>query len=91
MDELFETDLEIAISDYVKVLRFTPVKEQIKELRLEIRELERQGEDQTEKVLELTGGIKDLELMAIVALGHPESKSGKGNRTEPSQTVIFMK
>ena len=60
MDELFETDLEIAISDYVKVLRFTPVKEQIKELRLEIRELERQGEDQTEKVLELTRLQKEM-------------------------------
>ncbi len=60
MDELFETDLEIAISDYVKVLRLTPVKEQIKELRLEIRELERQGEDPTEKVLDLTRLQKEL-------------------------------
>jgi hypothetical protein len=60
MDELFETDLEKAISDYAKVLRLTPIKEQIKELRLEIRELERKNEDPTEKVLELTRLQKEL-------------------------------
>ena len=44
-----------------------------------------------DKVLELTGGSKDLELMAVVALGYPAAKGGKVSRQDLSQTVIFRK
>ena len=42
-------------------------------------------------VLELVGGAGDHELMAIIALGHPAAKGGKGNRKDPEQTIIFRK
>jgi hypothetical protein len=29
--------------------------------------------------------------MAIIALGHPAAKSGKGNRKNPDQTIFFRK
>jgi len=44
-----------------------------------------------DKVLELLGSPGDLELMAIIALGHPAEKGGKGMRKDPHQTVFFRK
>jgi nitroreductase len=44
-----------------------------------------------DSVLELTGGPKDLELMAVVALGYPADEGGKVTRQALSQTVIFRK
>ncbi len=41
-----------------------------------------------EEVLKLIGGGKDLELMAVVALGHPAEKGGKGSRKGLDKTVI---
>lgn len=42
-------------------------------------------------VLKLIGGQKDLELMALIALGYPAEKGGKVTRKGPEQTVIFRK
>lgn len=44
-----------------------------------------------DRVLELTGGPKDLELMALIALGYPAEKGGKVTRKGPEQTVIFRR
>jgi len=44
-----------------------------------------------DKVLELLGSPRDLELMAIIALGHPAEKGGKGTRKDLHQTVFFRK
>ncbi len=44
-----------------------------------------------DKVLELVDGSEDLELMAVIALGHPAQKSGKGNRRELNQNIFFRK
>jgi nitroreductase len=44
-----------------------------------------------DKVLELIGGPNALELMAVIALGHPAEKGGKGMRKDPAQTIIFRK
>jgi len=43
------------------------------------------------KLRELVNGNEALELMAVVALGHPASEGGKGNRKEPAQTIFFRK
>ena len=43
------------------------------------------------RVLGLISGPKDLELMAIIAIGHPAEKGGKVTRKGPDQTVIFRK
>jgi len=44
-----------------------------------------------DRVRELTGGTKDLELMALIALGYPAEKGGNVTRKGPEQTVIFKK
>jgi nitroreductase len=44
-----------------------------------------------EKVLELAGGSKDLELMAVIALGYPAEKGGKPGRKGHKETVFFRK
>ena len=44
-----------------------------------------------DKVLELIKGPEELELMAVIALGHPAVKAGKGNRKDPEQSVFFKK
>ncbi|MBI5055690.1 MAG: nitroreductase family protein [Nitrospirae bacterium] len=44
-----------------------------------------------DKILELTGGPQDLELMAVIALGYPAQKGGKGSRKSLEQTIIFRK
>ena len=44
-----------------------------------------------DKVLELVQGPEDLELMAVIALGHPAEKKGKGNRKNPAETIFFRK
>ena len=44
-----------------------------------------------DKILELLKGSKDLELMAVIALGHPAEKGGKGNRKGLDKTVFFRK
>ena len=44
-----------------------------------------------EKVLELVGGSADIELMAIIAAGHPEQKGGAGNRKDFDHAVLFRK
>jgi nitroreductase len=42
-------------------------------------------------VLEAVGNPDDLELMAVVALGHPADDGGKVTRKELAQTVFFRK
>jgi nitroreductase len=42
-----------------------------------------------EKVRELAKGPEDYELMAVIALGYPAEKKGKGNRKTLDQTVFF--
>jgi nitroreductase len=44
-----------------------------------------------DRVLELIKGPSELELMAVLALGHPAEKGGKGSRKSPVQTIIFRK
>ncbi len=44
-----------------------------------------------DKVLELIEGPEELELMAVIALGHPAGSAGKGNRKDPEQSVFFRK
>lgn len=44
-----------------------------------------------EKVLELLQGPKNLELMAVIALGYPATKGGRGNRKEVHETIFFRK
>jgi nitroreductase len=44
-----------------------------------------------DKALGLTGGPDTLELMAVVALGHPAEKGGKASRRDLHQTVFFRK
>jgi nitroreductase len=44
-----------------------------------------------DKVLELIGGPSELELMAVLAIGYPAEKGGKGSRKSPGQTIIFKK
>jgi len=44
-----------------------------------------------DEVLRIVKGPKNLELMAVVALGHPAEKGGKGNRNGPDKTVFFKK
>ena len=44
-----------------------------------------------DKVLELINGPDDFELMAVIALGHPAAKAGKGTRKELDQMVFFTK
>jgi nitroreductase len=44
-----------------------------------------------DKVLELVEGSQDLELMAVIALGHPAEKGGKVSRKELEKTVFFKK
>jgi nitroreductase len=44
-----------------------------------------------DKILELVKGSKDLELMAVIALGYPAEKGGKGTRKELREVVFFKK
>jgi len=44
-----------------------------------------------DRIRELTGGAKDLELMAVIALGYPAEKGGKVTRKGPEQTVFYRK
>jgi nitroreductase len=44
-----------------------------------------------DRILTLIGGPKDLELMAVIALGHPAEKGGKVTRKVTDQTVIFRR
>ncbi|MEW6600436.1 MAG: nitroreductase [Nitrospirota bacterium] len=44
-----------------------------------------------DRVLKLVGGPADIELMAVIALGHPADKGGKVTRKGPDQTVFFRK
>ena len=44
-----------------------------------------------DKMLEFIGGPNVLELMAVIALGHPAEKGGKGMRQDLHQTVFFRK
>ena len=44
-----------------------------------------------DKVRELVGGSEDLELMAVVALGHPLENGGKKGRKGLDKTVFFRK
>jgi nitroreductase len=44
-----------------------------------------------DKVLELLDGPGEYELMAVIALGHPAKKGGKGSRKELNQTVFLRK
>jgi nitroreductase len=44
-----------------------------------------------DNVLELVGGSQELELMAVIALGHPSEKGGKGSREGLDKTVFFSR
>jgi nitroreductase len=44
-----------------------------------------------ESVLSVVDGSKDLELMAVIALGYPASQGGKGSRNKAGQSVFFRK
>lgn len=44
-----------------------------------------------ERLLKLVGGPHGLDLMAVIALGYPAEKGGKGSRRTLEQTVIFRK
>ncbi|MBI4847918.1 MAG: nitroreductase family protein [Nitrospirae bacterium] len=44
-----------------------------------------------DSILKLIGGPQDLELMAVIALGYPAQKGGKGSRKSLEQTIIFRK
>ena len=44
-----------------------------------------------DRFLELVGSPDDLELMAVLAIGHPSGKSGTGKRKEASESVFFKK
>lgn len=42
-----------------------------------------------EMVLRMVEGPEDFELMAVIALGYPASKGGKGSRNKAGQSVFF--
>jgi nitroreductase len=44
-----------------------------------------------DKVLELLGGPKELELMAVIALGYPAGKGGKGDRRGLNEAIFFRR
>ncbi|RJQ24071.1 MAG: nitroreductase family protein [Nitrospiraceae bacterium] len=44
-----------------------------------------------DKILELTGGPQHLELMAVIALGYPAQKGGRGSRKGLEQVVFARK
>lgn len=44
-----------------------------------------------DKVRELVKGSEDLELMAVIALGHPASEGGKCSRQKLDRTIFFRK
>lgn len=44
-----------------------------------------------DKILNLLDGTKDLELMAVIALGYPAEKDGKGSRRALDETVFFRR
>ncbi len=44
-----------------------------------------------DKVLNLLAGSENLELMAVIALGHPSSGGGKASRKTIEETVFFRK
>ena len=44
-----------------------------------------------DRVLELVGGSRELELMAVIALGYPATEGNKPSRNPLSETVIFRK
>jgi len=44
-----------------------------------------------DKVRELINGSADLELMAVIALGYPAGKGGKGSRNKFDQAIFFRK
>ncbi len=44
-----------------------------------------------EKILALVKGSEELELMAVIALGHPAEKGGKVSRKELDKTIFFRK
>ena len=45
----------------------------------------------SEQVRKLVDGPEDLELMAVIALGHPASDGGKGSRKELDHNIFFRK
>ena len=44
-----------------------------------------------EKVLEFICSSDDIELMAIIAVGHPDQTGGAGHRKDMDQTVLFRR
>ncbi len=44
-----------------------------------------------ENVLKLVSGPDNLELMAVIALGHPDGKGGTPGRKKPDETIFFRK
>jgi nitroreductase len=44
-----------------------------------------------DKLLEFLGGSKEFELMAVIAVGYPATKGGKGSRKNLDQTIFFRK
>jgi nitroreductase len=45
----------------------------------------------SDKFRELISGPQELELMAVIVLGFPAEKGGKGSRKNLKQTVVFRK
>lgn len=44
-----------------------------------------------DRLLSMIDGPGDYELMAVIALGHPSSQGGRGDRTKSKQAVFFRK
>ncbi|MBI5739219.1 MAG: nitroreductase family protein [Nitrospirae bacterium] len=44
-----------------------------------------------DRIRDLIDGPQDIELMAVIALGHPDEKGGKGSRKGLGQTIIFRR
>jgi nitroreductase len=44
-----------------------------------------------DRVRDLVNGSRDLELMAVIAIGHPAGESGTGSRKEVEQTIFFRR
>jgi len=44
-----------------------------------------------DKVRELVNGPEDIELMAVIALGHPATEGGKGSRKKLDKNIFFRK
>ncbi|RPI35108.1 MAG: nitroreductase family protein [Nitrospiraceae bacterium] len=44
-----------------------------------------------DRLRDLIGGSQDIELMAVIAVGHPDEKGGKGSRKGLEQAIVFRR